>query len=186
MEKSKEVESLKTINEMCASSLCPARFIQWIDVAKDLIDTRKNLKGVKFIDDGAEIETDHVEIGDYVDAIFGVDKNGIPDSIIKAAKVIKKHFVKEDFPYAYDLEITVALDEHAGRVTTRVYNVGTGFCVKRTKEYLENEEATKYITSHLVSFGEYLLSDERINRTEGDNKLVHHADLENWSEKSKQ
>jgi hypothetical protein len=122
---------------------------------------------------GSEPKDNFVEIGDYVDVIMGWEKVGYTKNILRAGKVIKKHSVQEGFPIAYDLEFTTYIDDETKtRKTTRIHNVSTSICVKRTVNYLEQqrlEEAEIITREDLGSF---------VNYTYG--KTVSHADFENW------
>lgn len=136
-----------------------------------LIDFKNFIDGVVYTSE--QKESPLVDIGDYVDLNLGWDKMGRIRNQLRAGKVIKKHSILEGYPVAYDLEFTTELED-GKRKTTRIHNVSTAYCVKRTAEYLERQAKEDRNIIHrddLFAFVWYTFRKE-----------VSHADVENWLE----
>jgi hypothetical protein len=145
----------------------------------DLTDPQREMMSIAFhnfitgIYGSEPKESMHVEVGDYVDINLGWDKVGRIRNELRAGKVIKKHSVEEGYPIAYDLEFTTALED-GKRKTTRIHNVSTAFCVKRTKEYLAEQSKEDRDMIHRDDLSAFIWYTFR--------KEVSHADVENWLE----
>jgi len=97
---------------------------------------QRNFYKVEKLEDITDPESQFVWIHDYVDVKTGTG----PGTELRAGRVIKKHSAVNDYPYAYDLEFTVSIDDETKkRHTTRIHNVATGLCVKRTPSYIERQ-----------------------------------------------
>jgi hypothetical protein len=95
-----------------------------------------NFYKIEKLEDITDPESQFVWIDDYVDVKTGTG----PGTELRAGRVIKKHSAIDDYPYAYDLEFTISIDdENKKRHTSRIHNVATGLCVKRTPSYIERQ-----------------------------------------------
>lgn len=95
-----------------------------------------NFYKIEKLEDVTDPESSFVAINEYVDVRLG-DGLGME---LRAGKVIKKHSAIDEYPYAYDLEFTTSIDdENKKRHTTRIHNVSTSLCTKRTPSYIERQ-----------------------------------------------
>lgn len=167
-----QVENPENLFRDFAQTLKPGMF--------DLTDPQREMMSIAFHNYitgiyGSEPKNPEmcVEVGDYVDINLGWDKVGRIKNELRAGKVIKKHSVEEGYPIAYDLEFTTALED-GKRKTTRIHNVSTAYCVKRTEKYLKQQSKEDRDMIHrddLFAFVWYTFRKE-----------VSHADVENWLE----
>jgi len=95
-----------------------------------------NFYKIEKLEDITDPESSFVAINEYVDVRLG---EGLGMEL-RAGKVIKKHSAVDEYPYAYDLEFTTSIDdENKKRHTTRIHNVSTSLCTKRTPSYIERQ-----------------------------------------------
>lgn len=95
-----------------------------------------NFYKIEKLEDITDPESSYVAINEYVDVRLG---DGLGREL-RAGKVIKKHSAIDEYPYAYDLEFTISIDDESRkRHTSRIHNVATGLCVKRTPSYIERQ-----------------------------------------------